>query len=410
MKKLFAYTICMIMMSSCFRENSEIHIIDIDSPAESIELKLSDLLKDIKVIPLETKDDVLLAAQGVFKVSSKYIVYYSSSEMHLFDKDGKHLKLLTISGGGPNEFSQVSNAFINDENDMLYYTDPRNRRVLYRIDLISGRYLDPIETQGEDLRMSYMDNTGNIYGFFPVEQLKILSGNDKRDTSSCYIAHKYNINKGTIEGIEVPGSYISSGLNRFVFEHNDDIYIYDSSYSDTLFNYRQNKLSPAMIVKMKDIMADMQVGGNVLNTELAYEGGFLFNHSYAKIDIKTGLSGNIESITVMRPTKNYLIADRKSGSLSVIKSFYIDPIGATINITKAIDREQRDSQPLGINEFIKKSGDYGFCLIDAYKMESLIEEALSGDKLSIPEKEALRKLGTTINEDSNPVIITGKIR
>ena len=414
MKKLFCVAVCMIMMlNSCFHENSKIPVIDVDSPTGSVDLKLSDLLSDIRMIRLETRDDVLLTTREAYRFSDKYIVCYSSSGMHLFDKDGKYLRLLTRAGGGPNEFGRISNAFIDDENDILYYTDARNRATLYlyRIDLASGNFLSPIDkTQDKsDFLMSDMDKNGNIYGFFRMESLSFLSGSSKKDTSSCYIAYKYNISKDTIEGIEIPGSYISSGFNRSISKHKDDIYIYDSSYGDTLFYYAKNKLSSVIIIKMKDIMTDIQAGGNTLNIELAYKDGFLFKHSHSKIDIRTGTSGQIESISVMNPTKNYFLVDKNRGKLSVIKNFYIDPIGASINIAQAIDPEQHDSQLLNINEFIKKSGNYGFCMIEAFKMETLIDEALAGDKLSDAEKETLRKFRATINEDDNPVVIVGKI-
>ena len=406
------FVVLMCLMNSCSTEKGELFVMNIDSPTGSIDLKLSDLLSDIRIIPLETKDDVLLTTKGAFKVSSKYIVYYSSSEMHLFDKDGKHLRLLTAAGGGPNEFRQIINAFIDEENDIFYYTDVKNRTALCRINLLNGTYLEPIEREKntENFSMADMDNVGNIYGFFPAESLNFFSGSNKNDTSNCYITYKYNVNKNTIEGVEVSRSYISSGLNRSVSGYGDGAYIYDSSYADTLFFYRKNKVSPAIIVRMKDIITDLQAGGNTCSINIVYEGGFLLKHSHPKVDIRTGISGNIESISVVNPTNNYFLADNKNGGLFIIKNFYIDPIGATINITKAIDQEQRDSELLNIDEFVKKSGDYGFCLIDAFKMESLIEEALAGDKLSGSEKEALSTLGAGIDEDSNPVVITGKIR
>ena len=431
MRKLFTVAvaaICLISTLSCSSGNREFMVIDVDAPTGTVDLKLSDLLSDIKIVPLETRESSqlisggegipLISGGGFIRVSGKYIVHYNMSVMYLFDSNGKYLKLLAVAGGGPNEFRTISGLLIDDNRDIIYYSDIKNNAMIYRIDLLTGKHLEPLEVILEKKNFSFagMDNSGNIYGFFAGRGgnvIRIGSSTDSEnseDNGSYSIAHRYNVENNTIEGIEGIVTFSSTGMNRSIAKYGENIWIYDSSYADTLFSYTKGELWPVMEIKMKDIMADPMVGGHNLNVALAGSQGFLLQHSYSKVDISTGASGDISSISVRRPTLKYLFADKDSGELLTVNSFYIDPIGATIDILKALDEKLRGEQLIGISEFIKVSGDYGYCLIDAYKMESLIEEALAGDKLSAQEKKSLETLAAVITEDSNPVIITGKIR
>jgi len=422
--------VCLISALSCSSQNKEFMVIDIDAPTGSIDLKLSDLLSDIKIVPLETGTNMpLLSGEvgapviagvsgGGFKVSSKYIVHYGTSSMYLFDSNGKYLRLLAVAGGGPNEFRAISGVLIDDDRDIVYYNDIKDRALIYRINLLTGKHLEPFEVLLEKKNFSFIDidNSGNIYGFFASgggSMIRLGSSTDSessKDNGSYSIAHRYNVESNTIEGIEGLVTFSSTGTNRDIAKYGENIWFYDSSYADTLFSYTKGELWPVMGIKMKDILADPMEGGYSLNVNIAGKQGFLLQHSYSKIDISTGASGEVSSISVRRPTMKYLFADKNSGALLTVNSFYIDPIGATIDILKALDEKLRGEQLLGISEFIKASGDYGYCLIDAYKMESLIEEALAGDKLSAQEKRSLENLAATITEESNPIIITGKIR
>ena len=430
MQKLFsAALIATLLISalSCSSGSREFMVIDIDAPTGSIDLKLSDLLSDIKIVPLETGTNmplvsgevgIPLISGGGYRVSSKYIVQYSTSAMYLFDSNGKYLRLLAVAGGGPNEFRTISGVLIDDDRDIVYYSDIKDRTLIYRINLLTGKYLEPFEVALEKHNFSFvdMDKAGIIYGFFASgggNVVRIGSSTDSessKDNRSYSIAHKYNVENNTIEGIEVITAFSSTGMNRSIAKYGENMWFYDSSYADTLFSYTKGELWPVMEIKMKDILEDPMVGGYNLNVNLAGRQGFLLQHSYSKVDVTTGASGEVSSVSIRRPTVKYVFADKNSGALLTVNSFYIDPIGATIDIIKALDEKQRGEQLLDIKEFIKVSGDYGYCLIEAYKVVSLIEEALAGDKLSAQEKKSLENLAATITDESNPIIITGKIR
>ena len=149
-------SICLVAVVSCSSGKGEIPVVDIDAPNGSIDLKLSDLLVDIKMVPLETKDGLLLGS-GTYKVSGKYIVYYDSKAIHLFDSNGKYLKQLAVAGGGPNEFSMISGMLLDEGRDVVYYVDFKNRDLIYRIDLLSGTHQEPLEVVLNDKSFSFAE-------------------------------------------------------------------------------------------------------------------------------------------------------------------------------------------------------------------------------------------------------------
>ena len=397
MKKTFiAAFVAICLISSCSSGSREFIVADIDAPTGTVDMKLSDLLSDIKIVPLETGEGTPLISDGGFRISGKYIVHYGVSAVHLFDSNGKYLRLLAVAGGGPNEFRSIYRLLIDDSRDVIYYSDSKSNTNIYRIDLLSGKHLEPLEVLLDGKSFSYvdLDNSGNIYGFFAEGAMNMFSsGASKDNEGDPYIAHRYNVENNTIEGIEAPAVFSSTGMNRSIAKREESIYIYDSSCADTLFSYSKGVLSPVMGIKMRDVLTDPMTGGYNLNIYLAGSNGLLFRHVYTKIDVVTDASGEISSISVRKPTGSYLFADKNSGELLTVRSLYIDPLGTTVDV-----------------EPVRVSGDYGFYLIDAYKIEDMIEESLAEDRLSAQERKSLESLTASITEDSNPVIITGKIR
>ena len=67
---------------------------------------LSSVASEIIYVPLETNDNSLLDnSLNVFYMDNYFIVRDNKRNIHMFDKEGKHIKRVTQEGGGPSEFS-----------------------------------------------------------------------------------------------------------------------------------------------------------------------------------------------------------------------------------------------------------------------------------------------------------------
>jgi hypothetical protein len=80
-------------------------IIDLSSIVnEKKDLKLSQIVKDVKYITLQTKPDCLLGDIDVIKISSDKIFLISMNEVYCFLMDGSFYKQFGSKGIGPGEY------------------------------------------------------------------------------------------------------------------------------------------------------------------------------------------------------------------------------------------------------------------------------------------------------------------
>ena len=133
--------------------------IDLSRPAGTIIQKLSDMADNLRAIPLETNDSCLLSDYIKIWVGNKYIVTADKNAMHLFGKDGKHIRQLASQGKGPGEFSSIATFTVNESNERLYYRDWNQRTSLGVIHLKTGENTEKIQGIPNDISSLLL--TGN---------------------------------------------------------------------------------------------------------------------------------------------------------------------------------------------------------------------------------------------------------
>lgn len=146
---------------------AEVQIIDVvggvDRPTE---LKVSDLGKTIRYIPLETTDSCLVGNNPEVKVLNDKLLVYTSRQCLLFDREtGKFLCTIGHMGNDPEAYS-VSIPYLNPQNQMLYFGRKPNQLVKYDL---RGKYIGTITipsstSPGEKgLTMNMPDMNGYLF-------------------------------------------------------------------------------------------------------------------------------------------------------------------------------------------------------------------------------------------------------
>ncbi|MDE5612999.1 MAG: 6-bladed beta-propeller, partial [Odoribacter sp.] len=104
--KWLVFGVFCALLCGCGKQvkNEGIPVVELSKAVGEIDLKLSDLLENIRVIPLETRPDVLLPGHFLTWVGEKYIVTLGDDAMHLFTVDGKYVRKLAQEGRGPDEY------------------------------------------------------------------------------------------------------------------------------------------------------------------------------------------------------------------------------------------------------------------------------------------------------------------
>ena len=100
---------------SC-RNPSNTPIINLDNINKSITLELSDILKDISVVQIES--NFLFSINDAIYVTQNYLIIYCNkysdmASLHLFSRSGEHIRKLAERGNGPGEFYTIEDFFVD---------------------------------------------------------------------------------------------------------------------------------------------------------------------------------------------------------------------------------------------------------------------------------------------------------
>ena len=384
----FAVLSCQPLQTTC-------PIIDMDNPSGTIEMKISDLLDDIAIIPLETRDDLLLSAGMSFIVTNNYILVTTRTALLQFDRNGKFIKVLANQGNGPNEYKNLFSSLIDEEREILYYRDYGDDKIS-RVNLKTGLFLEPLYPNVPRFYINAIDDEGNIYGFPGV-------------SDSLLMAFKYSPdNKSTTYFKGIHPSF-TGDAGQIMFKVNEQIFFLFFPHSDTLYRVEGDQMIPKYAIKMRDLVkANAYQGGMFLETTLSTTQGIVFQKGESQIH------QDEYSISIFKYVRAYLFLD-KNGALKSIRSITIDPIALTIdmeNYIKIFNENPGNREAFKISPMptVSGSGLWGHFAVEAYNMISLIHQAFEGNRLSSDQRKILEDIVNKIDEESNPILIIGKVK
>ena len=120
MKNIYFVIFC--FCSLCvFSQTSPVEIkFDLENMEKS-DLGLSDFIESIEYIPLETKDECLIGRGMLFDYDETHIVVTDcdTESVYLFDRKGRFLRTISSKGGGPEEFINTHNVFLDSDQTIV---------------------------------------------------------------------------------------------------------------------------------------------------------------------------------------------------------------------------------------------------------------------------------------------------
>ncbi|MDR2146153.1 MAG: 6-bladed beta-propeller [Tannerella sp.] len=213
------------------------------------EFAMSEIVKDIQYIPLETNDDCLLGnriGQPVF--TKDYIFIVSGGILFQFDRNGKFVKRINRKGQGPGE-CDTRDFGIVEKTQLIYIYD--NWKLSVNIYDFNGKYLDVIrnpfsqEPDGSSGSRMECDVKGNI--FFNFDNFGSMK-------------YQYTV-------MDNKGEFLYKSPNPILYDNKKKIwrfsiypsamYFYDNTlyynyvFNDTVFRINDDySCSPAYIIKI----------------------------------------------------------------------------------------------------------------------------------------------------------------
>ena len=369
LKMALIATACIAL--SCNQKSLSIPVLDFDNVSErnSIDLKLSDILDDITIVNLETTQDNLFSTWGGTPalITHTSIVIPTRDAVHQFNRDGKYHRQLIIRGKGPREFLYLSLCFVDEDADVLYYVDGRNRKEIYRIDLASGAFLDPIPMMDLKLLEVKLFKNNFLYGLPGLSPSGFDIGSNP-DTS--IIAFQYDIHAGSLKKYNGNKRYSTLPYGSSMVAYKNHLTIINRNYSDTLYQLLNNVLHTQFLVKLKNQMTNYREGGCEVKLLLEYDGGIIFTKDRFTYE-------ETKDKQMIYPSEEHPFLLNNAGTLQRIRQVFIDPLQVAIQ-TESIESDASGYIDTPLYPFPKISGSYGYIFIE--------------------------------QEDSNPKIIIGKIK
>ena len=123
--------------------NDSVVVCNLDLIKDTLNIPLSQLIDDFKIIKLDSKDEALVKSYFTH-ITDNYIGVYSGRMIpyKLFAKEGNFLRTIGSIGQGPNEYTLIYDSQIDEKNKRVYLL-PWNTKQLLVYDF-DGNNLPPV--------------------------------------------------------------------------------------------------------------------------------------------------------------------------------------------------------------------------------------------------------------------------
>ncbi len=250
-----------LSLASCSDNSSDpagLPHIDWSSSIDERTIDINDYA-DIEYLPLETTDESVFSYGWSFGVSDSLIVVadFMAHRFLVFDRQGRFVRSVDRFGGGPGEYSFMSNALIDIDNNEMYVTSGRKNIFTYDLDgtfkssaVPDDKQRITTETDNYDadhfitwdsngLRIEPLDDNDKPYRY-----LLINKKTGEKTTLPLAIDHPMGHTQSFPLG-EKKTQAVSLGLTPIV--RSRDGFIICDFASDTLYEYAGARLTPIAV-------------------------------------------------------------------------------------------------------------------------------------------------------------------
>ena len=122
--------------------SNQVMVAHLDQLNDTIDMPLSALIEDLRIIPLDNRDEALTKL-GSVTISPNYLIVRASQQaVKLYDKSGNFIGDVGSVGQGPGEYQLLYDEQIDEENNRIYLL-PWNAKALLAYDL-KGNFVQSI--------------------------------------------------------------------------------------------------------------------------------------------------------------------------------------------------------------------------------------------------------------------------
>lgn len=185
-------------------------------------IPLNDWAKNIRFVPLETNDDILIKyISMVYQRGDQFLVSHGD-RVSLFDYEGKYLYDIGSKGQGPTNFISVNNVTLH--NDLIYIHETQNRIKAYDW---KGNFVKKMELPAKSNGLITMDGKEEMLAYVPnllgdePTRFYLLQGEEVMDS----VTNPFIYPKAAFSQMFFPEFQPTQGtLKGFLELHSDTLY------------------------------------------------------------------------------------------------------------------------------------------------------------------------------------------
>lgn len=344
--------------------DAPLYICDLKAASDTVDIPLSELVEDCRIVRFETSDEALFNAWWI-EVSDNYIcVRQESDVVKLYDKDGKFLCNVGAMGNGPGEYSMtVYDEIIDEQGGHIFFSPFYGKKIMmYGLD---GKWIKDIDLPGQINKPKIEINAD---GTISVVHMPFEEG--------APIAFRMDTDGNILSQIPARDYMLARNFDGEIFSYrNTGTFDFFYTGIDTTFTYdtEVNKLIPRFTINFPDF-AQKPIH---IYTELP-DHVLIYYYTWDKGRFIPG--GNI-------------LIDKKKMSSSqyrLVNDFY-----GNLPISNPNSRFNK--------------GRFIFNVEPAALLE-MIEAHLSSGKCPGQDKAKLKELAATLHENDNNLLFVGKLK
>lgn len=391
--KFSRYLLLLILISSCTsgkNEDTSPVVLNLDTASDARPLDLESVLSDIRMVKLETNDSVLLPEYVRYAITDDYIVVITQQAVFQFNRDGSFLRKLLTAGRGPGEFRDIY-AFATDPGDHFYYFHVGDLENINAVDLVTGKHTTRIAVPNDSLEIDskiYLERIlyhNDILYCVPWRHHSEKFLMYAQKTTGEYAGHIPRKNEFVQSNAWVGQGYLNVVNNQVFFKESE---------SDTIFHVDQNmNLIPAISITYTNklvIEPDKSVmSGEIVS--LSAEGPVSLFLVSSDAEIRRYEGGSVSARS--GENRHHYYANKLTSEVTEISDLIYTELGITLK-----------------NKFWHNASGQAAISIQAADMIEMIDEALDQDTLSPQKRQRLTTMKSGLNENDNPILITGTIK
>ena len=204
-------------------------------------LLLSDIVKDVEYVKLETQDNILVGDIKQLKRTEKFVFIYSRNQRHvmMFDTSGKFIRKIGHVGQGPGEVTNI-NFFTVSDNLVFIYPFSRNGSLTV-YDMRDNIFVKEIPLKWPNFYSEAIDVMEDCLVYYPGT---VSNGNERVFISACVVNEK-----GETLMEQIP--YLPAGVDKsemtlssdasWIYQGRSNVY---SQINDTIYGITCDSIYP----------------------------------------------------------------------------------------------------------------------------------------------------------------------